>query len=42
MAVSFRTGFISSIYKKVDKKDIANYRPTSLLNFDDKIYTTNS
>ena len=42
MAVTYRTGFISSIYKKVDKKDIANYRRTSLLNFHYKIYTTNS
>ena len=39
MDVSFRTGIISFIYIKGDQKDIANYRPVSLLNFDYKIYT---
>ena len=40
MGVASRTGIISAIYKKWDKKDIENYRPTSFLNLDYKIYTT--
>ena len=34
MDVTSRTGIISAIYKKCDKKDITKYRPISLLNLD--------
>ena len=40
MGISFRTSIISVTYKKGVKKDIANYRPISLLNLYYKIYTT--
>ena len=38
--VTSRTGIISATYKKGDKRDIENYRPTSFLNLYYKIYTT--
>ena len=42
MGVTSRTGIISVIYEKGDKKNIVNYIPISFLNSDYKIYTTNS
>ena len=38
MGMSSRTGVISVIYKKDDKKDTAKYSLISLLNLDFKIY----
>ena len=41
MGVTCRAGIISAIYIKDDIKDIANYRPISLLNLDYEIYIIN-
>ena len=38
--VTSRTGIISAPYKKGDKRNIENYRPTSFLNLHYEIYTT--
>ena len=40
ISVTSRTGIISATYKKGDKRDIENYKPTSFLNLHYKIYTT--
>ena len=40
MDVTFRTGIISAIFKKGDKKNIENYRAILLLNLVYKISTT--
>ena len=42
MSVTSRTEIISALYKKGDRKCIANYRPIPLLNVGYKIDTTNS
>ena len=38
ISVTSRTGIISAIYKKGDKRDIKNYRPISFLKLYNKIY----
>ena len=38
--VTSRTGIITATYKKVDKRDIENYRPISLFNLYYKIHAT--
>ena len=39
MPASMRQAVISCLYKKGDREDITNWRPISLLNYDNKIYT---
>ena len=39
MSWSKQQAFISCLYKKEDREDITNWRPISLLNYDNKIYT---
>ena len=39
ISVTSRTQIISATYKKGDKRDIENYRPTSFLNLYYKLYT---
>ena len=40
ISVTSRTGIMSPKYKKGDKRDTENYRPTSFLNLYYKIFTT--
>ena len=40
MGVTSRTGIMSTIHKKGDKRDIENQIPISFLNIDFKIHTT--
>ena len=39
IGVTYKTGIISVIYKKGDKRDIENYRPILFSNLYNKIYT---
>ena len=40
MGITFRIEIIFAIYTNDDKKDVAKYRPISLLNLNHKFYTT--
>lgn len=36
---SFRTGIVTLLFKKEDKTELKNWRPITLLNFDNKLFS---